>query len=71
MGEENCLPIVEESTEPPLRAQLRGTEHGPPSTAGQQPHPDEIGPQGSLPVAHILTPEQVAQALGVDIKYAF
>lgn len=69
MGEENCLPTVEESTEPPIRAQLRGTEHGPSTTAGQQPHPDEIGPQGSLPVAHILTPEQVARALGVDINH--
>ncbi|KAF2021092.1 potassium/sodium eff [Aaosphaeria arxii CBS 175.79] len=75
MGEENCLPTVEESTEPPICAQRNGNYNGPPTTAGQhqyhQPNPPidppNQGTPASLPTAHTLTPEQVARALNVDI----
>jgi magnesium-transporting ATPase (P-type) len=70
MGEENCLPTVEESTEPPIRALRSGNDHGPPTIPGQQHHthvPEE-GPPKSLPSAHTLTAAQVAKELGVDIQ---
>lgn len=73
MGEENCLPTVEESTEPPIRAQRSANYHEPPTTAGQhtdaQPHAGDEGPPTSLTAAHTLTAAQVAQELGVDIQY--
>jgi len=71
MGEENCLPTVEESTEPPIRAQRSGNDHGPPTTAGHHhhPHAPEEGPPKSLPAAHTLTAAQVAKELGVDTQY--
>ena len=72
MGEENVLPAVEESTEPPICGHS-STYHGPPTTAGQhpysQPHPRHDGAVPTpLTAAHTLTATQVALELGVDIS---
>jgi hypothetical protein len=71
MGEENSLPTVEESTEPPIRALRSGNDHGPPTTTGQQHHINvhEEGVPKSLSSAHTLTAAQVAKELDVDIQY--
>jgi P-type Na+/K+ transporter len=72
MGEENCLPTVEESTEPPIRAQRSGNYHGPPTNAGQrthvQPQARHEAPPLVLTAAHTLTASQVAEKLGVNIE---
>ena len=71
MGEENCLPTVEESTEPPIRAHTSGNDHGPTTNLGLSPHniSSDVSPT-SLTAPHTLSATQVAQALGVDIQYA-
>jgi hypothetical protein len=69
MGEENSQPTVEESTEPPIRAQRSTENHGPPTIEGQHTQLSEEGPPKSLTTAHTLTAEQVAQKLGVDVRY--
>jgi Na+-exporting ATPase len=75
MGEEDCLPTVEESTEPPIRAQHNGTYHGPTpagrcatSTAHLAANGDAAVPP-LLTAAHTLSATQVADALGVDVQY--
>ncbi|KAF2269360.1 calcium ATPase [Lojkania enalia] len=72
MGEENCLPTVEESTEPPIRAQRSGNYHGPPTNPGQHTHlqpQTQDGGTRPLPKApHTLTAQEVAQKLGVDLN---
>ncbi|KAF1996981.1 potassium/sodium eff [Amniculicola lignicola CBS 123094] len=72
MGEENCLPTVEESTEPPICAQQDGNYHGPPTSAGhplkQQPHASDGEYPTPVPYPHTLTAAQVAQALGVVVS---
>jgi len=76
MGEEDCLPTVEESTEPPIRAQQSGNYHGP-TTTGHLATPPTADPatngDATLPpfltAAHTLTAEEVANALGVDVQY--
>lgn len=73
MGEENCLPTVEESTEPPLRALRSRIDHGPETTAGHHSTTTTQAygeaPPKSLSIAHTLTAAQVAKELGVDIQY--
>ncbi|KAF2276536.1 uncharacterized protein EI97DRAFT_43305 [Westerdykella ornata] len=71
MGEENSLPTVEESTEPPLCALRSGIHHhhGPETTARHStPQPHDERPPKSLSIAHTLTAAQVAKELGVDIQ---
>ncbi|KAF2113812.1 hypothetical protein BDV96DRAFT_613638 [Lophiotrema nucula] len=73
MGEENALPTVEESTEPPICAQRSGNYNGPPLRVGQQHHDHNHLQQSSLQngillkAPHTLTATQVAEELGVDI----
>jgi P-type Na+/K+ transporter len=71
MGEENSLPTVEDSTEPPIRDLRSGNDHGPPTTLGHHPNHTralEEGPPNTLTAPHTLTAPQVAEALGVDIQ---
>ncbi|KAF2203926.1 hypothetical protein GQ43DRAFT_224807 [Delitschia confertaspora ATCC 74209] len=72
MGEEDCLPTVEESTEPPIGAQQSGNYHGR-TTAGQQASVQANHGYNSmatfLPSAHTFTADQVAAALGVDLRH--
>jgi hypothetical protein len=68
MGEENSLPTVEESTEPPICAQ-RSNNHGPPTIRSRPRNARDTEAPASLTNAHTLTVEKVAEELGVDIKY--
>ena len=73
MGEENGLPTVEESTEPPLCAQHNGHNNGTPITASQHTRGEPLSHDEGFPVppaaAHTLSAEAVASELGVDIRY--